>query len=1057
MKRSFPRYAFLAAALWISIAAIGTAVSSTIVISEFRVRGPNGGSDEFVELYNLSPVAVNIGGWKIKGSNNAGTTSTRATITAGTTLNSGCHYLITNSSTSGGPYSGSVAGNQTYATGVTDDGGIAVTMADDTIVDQVGMSAGSAFKEGTILASLGSSNLNRGYERKPGGSGGSSTDTDNNSSDFQLVTPSDPQNTSSTCIGINSPTGVGASNPNSVSSGDSTLLTVTVTPGTNPASTGITVSANLTTIGGSASQQFYDDMTNGDVTPGDNVFSYQATVTAASGTYTLPFTVGDAQLRTSGGSIALAVAPEFAIHDIQGSGSASPHVGELLRTRGIVTGVKSNGFFIQSSSGFEDADPNTSEGLFVFTGSTPPVAAAVGSDVKATGTVQEFIPSADPSSPPLTELGGSPLVSVLSTGNPLPAATALTASDTDPSGSIEQLEKFEGMRVSVSSLTVVGPTQGSVTESSATSFSNGVFYGVITGVARPFREPGVQVPDPLPAGSPCCVPRFDLNPERLRVDSDAIGASALEVATGAVVTGLVGPLDYGFRTYTIDPEPGAAAVGGLSVTPVPARAADEFTVGSFNLERFFNDLDDSPGTNGEPQLTSTAFANRLNKASLAIRDVLRSPDILGVIEIENLATLQSLAAKLNADDPTLNYVGYLEEGNDIGGIDVGFLVRSNRVGVVDVTQEGKTATFIDPSDSSVDLLNDRPPLVLRANITPAAGAQFPVTVIVNHLRSLNDVDDLGATGDRVREKRRKQAEFLANLIQTRETAGERVISVGDYNAFQFNDGYVDSIGTIKGTPTPATDVVLASSDLVNPDLVDLVDDASEDQRYSYVFDGNAQVLDHILISANLAGRLRNFATARLDSDFPDSLRNDPNRPERISDHDAPVAYFRFPQLTALSPARIWVGLANSDDVGIKFDLRAEIYRNGIELVGSGELASAIGGSSGFNNAKLDTIPLTLTEPVSVDSDDTLSIKLLVRNACAGSGKNSGRARLWFNDAAANSRFDATVDTATSDWYLRDLSALAKTPGPGPKKTIDVQSGAKCSVYKPFGTWTATLN
>ena len=268
---------------------------------------------------------------------------------------------------------------------------------------------------------------------------------------------------------------------------------------------------------------------------------------------------------------------------------------------------------------------------------------------------------------------------------------------------------------------------------------------------------------------------------------------------------------------------------------------------------------------------------------------------------------------------------------------------------------------------------------------------------------------------------------------------------------------MDSLGTIKGTPTPADQVVLASTDLVDPDLIDLVDDAAADQRYSYVFDGNAQVLDHILISSNLTGRLRNFATARLDSDFPDSYRNDPNRPERISDHDAPVAYFRFPQLTALSPAKIWVGLTNSDDVGIKFDLRAEIYRNGTDLVGFGELASAIGGSSGFNNAKLDTIPLTLTAPVDVDSDDTLSIRLLVRNACAGSGKNSGRARLWFNDAAASSRFDTTVDTATSDWYLRDLFALAKTPGPGPKKTIDVQSGAKCSAYKPFGTWTATLN
>ena len=107
------------------------------------------------------------------------------------------HFLATNSSTSGGPYSGSVLGNQTYSTGITDDGGIAILNASSVIIDQVGMSTGSAYKEGTVLASLGTSNLNRGYERKPGGSSGSSQDTDNNANDFQLITPSDPQNLSS--------------------------------------------------------------------------------------------------------------------------------------------------------------------------------------------------------------------------------------------------------------------------------------------------------------------------------------------------------------------------------------------------------------------------------------------------------------------------------------------------------------------------------------------------------------------------------------------------------------------------------------------------------------------------------------------------------------------------------------------------------------------------------------------------------------------------------------------------------------------------------------------
>src|SRR6188508_3095142 len=62
------------------------APSTTIVISGFRTRGPLGGNDEFVELFNKSAGPVNVGGWKINASNNAGTTGTRVTITAGTTL-----------------------------------------------------------------------------------------------------------------------------------------------------------------------------------------------------------------------------------------------------------------------------------------------------------------------------------------------------------------------------------------------------------------------------------------------------------------------------------------------------------------------------------------------------------------------------------------------------------------------------------------------------------------------------------------------------------------------------------------------------------------------------------------------------------------------------------------------------------------------------------------------------------------------------------------------------------------------------------------------------------
>src|SRR2546423_5935527 len=207
-----------------------------------------------------------------------------------------------------------------------------------------------------------------------------------------------------------------------------------------------------------------------------------------------------------------------------------------------------------------------------------------------------------------------------------------------------------------------------------------------------------------------------------------------------------------------------------------------------------------------------------------------------------------------------------------------------------MTQLGKTTTYIDPSGNSA-ILNDRPPLVLRATIPRPLGGTQSVTVIVNHLRSLSGIN--GTDGPRIRLKRKTQAEFLANLIQARQVADptENIISVGDYNAFSVNDGFVDPMAKIRGTPTSAAQVVLASRDLVNPDLTPLLDTLPASARYSYTFDGNHQAIDHQLINGQLARRFNRFAGAHLDAEFPDSLRNDANRPERISDHDAEVSYY----------------------------------------------------------------------------------------------------------------------------------------------------------------------
>lgn len=162
------------------------------------------------------------------------------------------------------------------------------------------------------------------------------------------------------------------------------------------------------------------------------------------------------------------------------------------------------------------------------------------------------------------------------------------------------------------------------------------------------------------------------------------------------------------------------------------------------------------------------------------------------------------------------------------------------------------------------------------------------------------------------------------------------------------------------------------------------------------------------------------------------------------------------ELTVLAPANVWIGLKNSDDVGTRFDLLAEVFE-GANLVGSGQLNSVPGGSSGFNNANLQTIPLNLSSSASFCGGGTLSIKLSVRVA-ADSGHRSGTARLWYNDAQANSNFGATIGDASSSYYLLNAFALGASPGPGPKKTIDVKvdRSQNGNLFKPFGTWTITV-
>ncbi len=152
-----------------------------VVISEFRFRGPQGGNDEFIELYNAGDQAVDISGYKVWGSNSSGTTSVRAEVPAGTVMPPKTFYLLVNAGSNG--YSGAVPGDQTYSTGIADDGGLGLTDNNDNLLDAVGLSVGSAYQEGSVLSEFSSTNKNQSYERTSA-SCGPDQDTDNNAADF---------------------------------------------------------------------------------------------------------------------------------------------------------------------------------------------------------------------------------------------------------------------------------------------------------------------------------------------------------------------------------------------------------------------------------------------------------------------------------------------------------------------------------------------------------------------------------------------------------------------------------------------------------------------------------------------------------------------------------------------------------------------------------------------------------------------------------------------------------------------------------------------------------
>jgi endonuclease G len=308
-------------------------VSPNLVISQLQAGGAVA-TDEFIELHNTSASAVDLNGYRLVYRSASGTNDINlAAWTTSTIVPPGGYYLVASTD-----YDGGVAPNITYNPTTCScsmgagGGGLAIRQGaanTGTIIDSVGWgTATNAFVE-TAVTSAPANNDSKARAQN------GCQDTDNNANDFATLTPAAARNSSTvfSCGGTSTTLFASmAANPTTVVPGGSTLLTVTVVPAATPEpSTGITVVGNLSNIGGSATQTFFDDGTNGDTTAGDNVFSYAALIPAGQpgGIQNVTATAADAQGRTANTNININVNAPLPNEDPLLLGNPSGATGDI--------------------------------------------------------------------------------------------------------------------------------------------------------------------------------------------------------------------------------------------------------------------------------------------------------------------------------------------------------------------------------------------------------------------------------------------------------------------------------------------------------------------------------------------------------------------------------------------------------------------------------------------------------------------------------------------------------------------------------------------------------
>lgn len=563
------------------------------------------------------------------------------------------------------------------------------------------------------------------------------------------------------------------------------------------------------------------------------------------------------------------------IMQIQGAGHVSEYVGQPVITSGIVTAVDTNGFYLQDPNG--DGNTATSDAVFVFSGSAPGV--SVGDAVTLTGTVAEF---ASTGSLSLTEIVPAS-VTVNSTGNALPGAVLIGADGVLPpsqvidddglglfdpaSDGIDFWESLEGMRVTIQTPKVMQNTNDFGETDVVASLGVGA-----TGLND---RGGVTIS----AG--------DFNPEKIQID-DRFGSLigyAPDHTVGDVLGNTTGVLNYSFGNYEVLATEAVTVSTDVTLADEVSSLAggiNHLTIATYNLEN----LDPS---DQKYEILGHDIVYNLNAPDiLAVQEVQDANGAAAGGDLSGVSNAQGLIDAIYAASgivytyveiapATANSTG----GEPNGNIRQGYFYRADRVSLV----EGSLSLISDPVFNGT-----RKPLVATWDFQ---GQEF--TTINVHFTSRGGSDPLwGATqppADAGDAARTAQAAAVGAYIfdHLADDPALQFMILGDWNGFYF-----------ETAQTQLTDTGLLTN------LATLLDAA---ERYSYVFEGNSQLLDNMLATGGL------LAGAAYDAVHLNAQFSAEGRP---TDHDPQLARLLLgmvPHDLALSNATVAENLAAGAVVG----------------------------------------------------------------------------------------------------------------------------------------------